>query len=450
MPRLSIMPSHPPLTNISDGHRGPSNTLGTSHCSTSLNKYSSDSTSEARPAANQAKRKGRKGHTKSRKGCYNCKRIRIKCKENRPSCDYCAHRDLVCEWPDIQANQPGALTIRNPASPIFTSVSSIPISLQPNRPTFNMQDFRLFNHFIEVAYPHHPIGDDSVWKHEIPSISSDYDYLLHAMLALAASDLTEKHLESSQQLTCTAISYRVKAITCLNTAISSGLTTFEQGNAMLATCFALVFQSVLLDDALSEYMAFIRGTVAVGIQMGMKRMNVLFAHLFANQDLENIDPYMKAAALIDPVLVRAALGSLDKIRPLCTTELEIGVYGMLLGTARALITSSRDAYMELRKFYAAFSYHMSYPDFKEFINPANRTCQLLQSHFLALQLTMTPVTKNEWVGKDRMTKHGVTSRWFGSLHRDVPEDMMVYYEWPLWVEKEVKQDRLYNGVVKRE
>ena len=71
--------------------------------------------------------------------------------------------------------------------------------------------------------------------------------------------------------------------------------------------------------------------------------------------------------------------------------------------------------------------HMPHPDFKEFISPANRARQLLQSHFLALQLIVTPVTKNEWAGKDRMAKHGVTSRRFGSLHRDIPEDMKVYY-----------------------
>jgi len=167
------------------------------------------------------------------------------------------------------------------------------------------------------------------------------------MLALAASDLAESHPESSKQLTYTAMSNRVKAIGSLNAAISSGLTRFEQGNAMLATCFALVFQSVLIDDGLAEYMTFIRGTIVVGIQMGMKRMNILFHHLFGDQSVEKIDPYMKAASLIDPDLVRAALRSLEKIRPLCNSRLEIEVYGMLLSTARALITSSRDGMFPL-------------------------------------------------------------------------------------------------------
>jgi hypothetical protein len=161
------------------------------------------------------------------------------------------------------------------------------------------------------------------------------------MLALAASELAEQHPESSQ-LSCTAMSHRVKAIGALNTAISSGMTHFEQGNAMLATCFTMIFQSVLIEDGLAEYLTFIRGTIVVGIQMGIKKMHILFDRLFGDRDLESIDPKMKAASLIEPELVRIAIRSLEKIAPLCKSRLEIEVYGMLLSIARALVTSSRD------------------------------------------------------------------------------------------------------------
>ena len=99
-----------------------------------------------------------------------------KCKENRPSCDYCSHRGLNCEWPDIQmiCQVPQAKpktkfgTIIRNATPV-----SVPVALQAEMPVFTMQDFRLFNHFIQTAYPHHPVGNDSVWTHEIPSLASD-------------------------------------------------------------------------------------------------------------------------------------------------------------------------------------------------------------------------------------------------------------------------------------
>lgn len=164
------------------------------------------------------------------------------------------------------------------------------------------------------------------------------------MLALGASDLADKETDPfmARELSCAAMSHRVQAISALNAGISAGLTRFEQGNAMLATCFALLFQSVLLSDGLAEYMTFIRGTVAVGIQMGMKGMRVVFDQLFHGRQLEIVDPAITKAPLVAPHLVRAALRSLEKVAPLCKSEVEIKVYGMLLTTARALVTSSRD------------------------------------------------------------------------------------------------------------
>lgn len=64
---------------------------------------------------------------------------------------------------DDQVGQ--AIGIDFPQIPLLLFQSEIPV--------FTMHDFRLFDHFIQVAYPHHPVGNDSVWTHEIPSLASD-------------------------------------------------------------------------------------------------------------------------------------------------------------------------------------------------------------------------------------------------------------------------------------
>jgi hypothetical protein len=91
----------------------------------------------------------------------------VKCKENRPACDYCAHRGLQCEWPEIQINQVEVI-IRNPMQGL-----AIPAAPQSNLPVFTMQDFRFFQHFIDSAYPHHPIDNDWQWTHDVPSMACD-------------------------------------------------------------------------------------------------------------------------------------------------------------------------------------------------------------------------------------------------------------------------------------
>lgn len=125
------------------------------------------------------------------------------CKENRPSCDYCAHRNLVCEWPDmvLQEMYPGnganqetrqlGTTIRKADYPVHTERLPLPMMFDmpkgiPHRYAveFTGQDFRLFHHFIEAAHPHHPIGNDWVWTHEIPVIAADVSFLFLYFLAI--------------------------------------------------------------------------------------------------------------------------------------------------------------------------------------------------------------------------------------------------------------------------
>jgi hypothetical protein len=225
-----------------------------------------------------------------------------------------------------------------PPSPVL----QIQKSLDEDRPLFTMEDFRLFNHFLNAAYPHVPVGNESIWTHEIPSLSSDYDFLLHAMLALSASDLadTSPSPSTSIALKSTALSYRIKAITSLNLAISQPITSAEKGNAMLATCYNLLLQSVLIEDGLIEYMTFIRGTIAVSIHMGINHIKFLFQHMFNQEEIA--EAYMKDLPLIQPDLAHECCRSLENICNLVTNPREVEYYSHLLSAARNLFTSSSD------------------------------------------------------------------------------------------------------------
>jgi hypothetical protein len=136
--------------------------------------------------------------------------------------------------------------------------------------------------------------------------------------------------------------HRVKAIEALNKAVSRGIQTMEEGNAMIGTCYALLFQSVLMNDGLTEYMSFIRGTVAVAIHMAQNQMKFLFHHMWDYEQMEQVDAMLHETPLIDAEVAGAACRSLEKMAHLCTTKTEIQLYGLLLNMARTCITSSRD------------------------------------------------------------------------------------------------------------
>jgi hypothetical protein len=112
--------------------------------------------------------------------------------------------------------------------------------------------------------------------------------------------------------------------------------------------------------------------------------------------------------------------------------------------AKYLLTEYQ-AYAELRRFYGYFMM-MPYDNFKEFCDPANEVSLLLQAHFVAMQLIMTPISKNEWVGSNRKeaatstdptSTDGKTGRWLVNIHSSIPIHMLEYYSWTLLVEEEI-------------
>jgi len=173
------------------------------------------------------------------------------------------------------------------------------------------------------------------------------------MLALSASDLAaDSH---NQQLTVAAMDHRVKSIESLNKAVASGIKTQEQGNAMLAACYSLLFQATLIDDGLTEFMSFLRGIVAVAMQMGMEGMKFMFQKMMGEEQLELIEPELAKAPLIDAAASSAACRSLEKLTPLCQAEFHACILGYLLNMARTLITSSRDGEPSLSTYLSSLT-----------------------------------------------------------------------------------------------
>src|SRR6188474_3498315 len=120
---------------------------------------------------------------------------------------------------------------------------------------------------------------------------------MHAILGLAASDL----INEDPSLVAAAMAHRIKAIKAIKKSLSEmpkNSSTYEEANALVATCFALTFQSVMLDDGLAEYMTFIRGILIVGMQMWIKGLRPIFANLMGQESQNLLAPIMETLPLI--------------------------------------------------------------------------------------------------------------------------------------------------------
>ncbi|KAM0486150.1 hypothetical protein ACHAPX_000852 [Trichoderma viride] len=382
-----------------------------------------------RTSMQQRQRLERRGHTKSRRGCYNCKRRRIKCQETHPACGNCAKTGLNCEYP---------------ASP--------QIIHQPHNqiPLFSLQDMRCFQHFLTQCYPHHPLKQEEIWTHEIPSIAHNHEFLMHAILGYAASEL----MVTDSSLAPVAMNHRIKAIKAIKkrlTDASKMETTYEEANALVATCFALTFQSVSLEDGLAEYMTFIRGIVIVGMQMMFKSIKPLFSNLFESNQDEVMAPYMEGLPLIEKGWAEAAVESITNLGPLCTRQVEIEYHEQLLNVASQLLTNSFEAYKANSRQYGWWML-LPHDSFQELINANNQVVILLHTHWIALSQIMAFINEQEYEVREKHPARQENSRidpgfirWLKHLNARVDYAHQMFNQWPRWVDEKLDSDITFFG-----
>jgi hypothetical protein len=160
---------------------------------------------------------------------------------------------------------------------------------------------------------------------------------VHAILGLAASDL----MIQDRSLVTFAMAHRLKAIKAIKKTLTNvpKTNTFEEGNALMATCYALTFQSVMLDDGMAEFMTFCRGIVIVATQMYCKGAKFLFSNLFGDHQMAVLQPLMEAIPPIQRDWTDMAVANIAALGPLCQQQVEIEYHQLITDVAEALYSS---------------------------------------------------------------------------------------------------------------
>lgn len=287
------------------------------------------------------------------------------------------------------------------------------------------------------------------------------------MLALSASDLGATSSQPSSDLAQSAIFHRILAIKSFNRALSTGLHSLEDGNAMLATCYILLYQSTLIDEGLSEYLTFVRGCVLVPLQMDCRGLKFLFQNLLNNDEIEMTRPYLESMPEIDLRPVDAACASLEALAPVCERESEKMIREYTLEIVRSFYLSSCDGtnspfvmekynvdivqlgYMAWLKGSVTFSCRISHADFVTLIDPSNHVGQLLLSHLVAVQTLLAPVSLDERGSRKSLQFANGMVRWLELLHANIEPRMRSYYEWPIKRAKELREWLQYERASKK-
>ncbi|TEA17812.1 hypothetical protein C8034_v012229 [Colletotrichum sidae] len=227
-------------------------------------------------------------------------------------------------------------------------------------------------------------------------------------------------------------------------------TTTEHANALIATCFALTFQSVTFEDGMAEYMTFIRGILIVGAQMWIKGIKPIFVNMFDQDQRAVLEPEMTGLPLIRQEWADGAIEGIGSLRGLCREGVEVEYFELIMDMATKLRASSWEAYQALQKHYGWWI-QLPHDKFKLVIDLSNQTFILLATHWIAVKQIMAPITAAERRCREKSPPPPPAQekeppvdlgilRWLVYLNKQVDDEHLIYNQWPLWVEDQLNRD----------
>ena len=153
--------------------------------------------------------------------------------------------------------------------------------------------------------------------------SLQYDYLVHAMLGLAASHLG---LCSEGEYSTQALSHRVIAINSLNKSLSRPCSSKAEGDARFAALMALTFQASYMADGMVDFLCMSRGCHFVAMTAMLNFEESLFRSFSHDGHINTVKAMLETAGndlSHQEDMIDSFLKSLRAIMPLCGSTLEL-------------------------------------------------------------------------------------------------------------------------------
>jgi hypothetical protein len=159
---------------------------------------------------------------------------------------------------------------------------------------------------------------------------------MHAILGFAASHL---ELSTRVDLKTTAMYHRVQAIKGSAVALSKTNRSGDDGDALVASCYLLTFQSTYMKEGIAEFLHFMRGCSLVWNQLLSDKIPLTFS-LTPESLHKFMIPRLVALPVIDPELLESAQKSLFDLRLILYKPVHTTFHGLFAVCIDAVKQSS--------------------------------------------------------------------------------------------------------------
>jgi hypothetical protein len=153
---------------------------------------------------------------------------------------------------------------------------------------------------------------------------------------MAASHM---QLVTGMQLTYVALQHRMLAIEGSNKAISRSIQTGSDGDALLASCYCLGFQSSYMIDGMQDCFRLLRGCKMLDLQLRTQSLPMAF-FLPQVRHFDIMQPRLFDLPVIEPEILDRAGASLQLLLPHLHGPIHVALYHSLLEVIETLRFSS--------------------------------------------------------------------------------------------------------------
>ncbi|KAK1837440.1 hypothetical protein CCHR01_19938, partial [Colletotrichum chrysophilum] len=317
----------------------------------------------------------------------------------------------------------------------------------PPPPVFGMEDLRFFQHFVLDAIPPLPVGGGEVWR-GVARMAHEYDFLMHAVLALGASHLalcSTSGGSGSDSVSLSsgtgvmerqALGHRVRAIRALNDKLSAGRLSRVDGDAAFAAMMALTFQAGYMVDGMGDFVAMVRGCHVVADNAMPSFPDSAFrgfsgpGYVSGFRSLLQPDQHPSRAPRLEDVreaerreVLDGFVGSLRDVGALCGSVCEVEYLAGMKRVVGLAIAGSEDAYLEFAAMYNRLG-EMSSDDFVRFSAPGNHAARILLGHFFLLAQVVEMINHRRGGSREGRFRARVTLAWLEGIEEGLPGELM--------------------------
>lgn len=355
--------------------------------------------------------KKRRRHRKSRSGCIACKRRKTKCSETLPECEKCFRQGTSCVYPHPAANRGLLERVDRTLLPALTARSQL--------------EGRYFHHFLTIAYPFLPAGNDRVWQIHLLQLTMQNAHVQSALFGLSAVHLA--CLRPTQQDQIWAVLYRGHALAGLKYALSSTKWTQPHVDSAIALVYLLGFQSQYMEDGLFDFMTMVQGIVMVSRYVAQTGRDTSF-HLDETATSTSVpEAVVTALPQLDLNCLDTGLMALCLLVPVLQTEEQMHLFVSIRSVFEAALDSTWLGFEEYWNMLNTVT-----P--KSFIS-SDVVIKTLQTFLVTLRLLMDPITIHVFCPAQktfgtRQEVRRITITWARRIFESLPREMNQYVEWP--------------------